>query len=67
MTTRGILTMSEDRCPYNGTCPHVALIRKEVEKVDNDVDDLRTILRSTNRTLYFIAGIISLHLGLVIL
>ena len=59
--------MSEDRSPYNGTCPHVALIRKEVEKVDNDVDDLRTILRSTNRTLYFIAGIISLHLGLVIL
>lgn len=58
---------TDERCPYNGTCPHVALIRQEVNKVDKDVDDLRTILRNTNRTLYFIAGIISLHLGIMIL
>ena len=64
---RGILTMTEDRCPFGANCPHVQTVKDEVEKLDTELGSLRTLLMRTNTTLYFIAGVLSLHLGIMII
>lgn len=61
----------EPRCPYAGTCPHVAKVEDELhregERLEAELGGLHRILSKTNCTLYLIAGILSLHLGLMIL
>ena len=64
---RGIPTMSEDRCPFGANCPHVQTVKQEVEKLDGELGSMRTLLTKTNATLYFIAGVLSLHLGIMII
>ena len=65
---RGVLTMtSEDRCPFGANCPHVQTVKQEVEKLDDEIGSLRSLLMKTNTTLYFIAGVLSLHLGIMII
>ena len=65
---RGVLTMtSEDRCPFGANCPHVQTVRNEVEKLDSELGSMRSLLTKTNATLYFIAGVLSLHLGIMII
>ncbi len=61
------MTETTDRCPFAGQCPHVQTVREEVDKLDGEIGSLRAILLKTNATLYFIAGILSLHLGVMIL
>ena len=65
---KGVLTMTnEDRCPFGANCPHVQTVRNEVEKLDSELGSVRTLLTKTNITLYFIAGVLSAHLGVMIL
>ena len=65
---KGVLTMtSEDRCPFGANCPHVQTVKQEVEKLDDEIGSLRSLLMKTNTTLYFIAGVLSLHLGIMII
>lgn len=65
--TTGRLTMTTEKCPFGGACPHVQTVRDEVEKVDKEIESLRSILNKTNMTLYFIAGVLSLHLGVMLI
>ena len=59
--------MSEDRCPFGANCPHVQTVKQEVEKLDTELGSVRALLSKTNITLYFIAGVLSAHLGVMIL
>lgn len=59
--------MTEDRCPFGANCPHVQTVRNEVEKLDTELGSLRSLLLKMNTTLYFIAGVLSIHLGIMIL
>lgn len=59
--------MTDDRCPFGGHCPHVQTVRDEIDKLDTEIGGLRSVMLKTNTTLYFIAGILSLHLGVMIL
>lgn len=48
-------------CPYGaGTCP-------KIEELESDVNDVRATLSRITTTLYFIAGIVSVTLGVSIL
>ena len=58
---------NEDRCPFGANCPHVQTVRDEVEKLDSEIGSLRSLLMKTNTTLYFIAGVLSIHLGIMII
>ena len=65
---KGVLTMtSEDRCPFGANCPHVQTVKQEVEKLDSELGSMRSLLMKTNTTLYFIAGVLSIHLGIMII
>ena len=65
---KGVLTMTnEDRCPFGANCPHVQTVKQEVEKLDDEIGSLRSLLMKTNTTLYFIAGVLSIHLGIMII
>lgn len=61
------MTETTDRCPFAGRCPHVQTVRDEIDKLDAEIGGLRSIMLKTNTTLYFIAGILSIHLGVMIL
>lgn len=57
-------------CPFNGQCPHLACIKNELNKVEEEThEDIRDLAKSMNdmrRTLYIIAGILFAELGVMI-
>lgn len=61
---------NEHKCPY-GTdyCPKVLALEDEVHDIESEVkDDLKSLhveLRNISKTLYVMAGVLILHLGVV--
>lgn len=58
-------------CPYDGKCPHVECLRGDLVRYQEETrEDYKEVLKNLGemrKTLYLIAGILSLHLGMWIL
>lgn len=64
--------MTEHECPYGSEyCPKVLALEDEVhdieEEVKHDLSSMHDELRNISKTLYIMAGILTLHLGVVFL
>lgn len=63
--------MTEHECPYGSAyCPKVLALEDEVDKIEagvkSEVSDLRAELRNMSKTLYIIAGILFVNLGVTL-
>lgn len=59
-------------CPYGSEyCPKVLALENEVHDMEDtfneDLGSLRSELKNIGYTMYFIAGLLSLHLGVMII
>ena len=64
--------MAEHDCPYGSACcPKVLALEEEMDKIEitvkSDISELRTELRTMSKTLYIIAGILFVNLGVTTL